>query len=38
MNKKAALEIEPVTLSLDRKETLTEDQTNRKNMGYAALS
>jgi len=38
MNQKAALEIEPVTLSLDPKETLTADQTNRKNMGYAALS
>ena len=38
MNKKAALEIEPVTLSLDPKETLQEKQTNRKNIGYAALS
>jgi hypothetical protein len=38
MNKKAALERQPVTISLDPKETLTADQTNRKNIGYAALS
>jgi thiol-disulfide isomerase/thioredoxin len=38
MNQKAALEIEPVTLSLDPKEALQENQANRKNMGYAALS
>jgi hypothetical protein len=38
MNKKAALEREPVTISLDPKEALTENQTNRKNIGYAALS
>jgi len=38
MNKKAALQTQPVTLSLDPKEALTTDQTNRKNIGYAALS
>jgi len=38
MNKKAALEKEPVTLDIDPKEALTENQTNRKNIGYAALS
>ena len=38
MNQKAALEMQPVTLSLDPKETLTEDKGNRKNIGYAALS
>lgn len=37
MNKKAALEMQPVTISLDPKEALTADQTNRKNIGYAAL-
>lgn len=38
MNKKAALEKQPVTISLDPKETLKEKQVNRKNIGYAALS
>lgn len=38
MNKKAALENLPVTISLDPKETLTENQANQKNIGYAALS
>ncbi len=38
MNKKAALQMQPVTLSLDPKETLTAGQSNRKNIGYAALS
>jgi hypothetical protein len=38
MNKKAALERQPITISLDPKESLTENQTNRKNIGYAALS
>ncbi len=37
MNKKAALEREPVTIGLDPNEILTADQTNRKNIGYAAL-
>jgi thiol-disulfide isomerase/thioredoxin len=38
MNKKAALEKQPVAISLDPKETLPENQPNRKNIGYAALS
>lgn len=38
MNKKAALEKEPVTLDIDPHETLTEGSANRKNIGYAALS
>ena len=38
MNKKAALEKQPVEISLDPQETLTESQANRKNIGYAALS
>jgi thiol-disulfide isomerase/thioredoxin len=38
MNKKAALEREPVTLDIDPHETLTEGSANRKNIGYAALS
>ena len=38
MNKKAALEKQPVAISLDPGETLTESQANRKNIGYAALS
>jgi len=38
MNKKAALERQPVNISLDPNETLKENQTNRKNIGYAALS
>lgn len=38
MNKKAALEKQPVTISLDLEETLMETQANRKNIGYAALS
>ena len=37
MNRKAALEREPVTLDIDPQETLTEGSTNRKNIGYAAL-
>ena len=36
MNRKAALEIEPVTISLNPKEHLRTG-TNRKNIGYAAL-
>jgi thiol-disulfide isomerase/thioredoxin len=38
MNKKAVLEKQPVAISLDPEETLTESQANRKNIGYAALS
>lgn len=38
MNKKAALEKQPVTITLDPEETLKENQANRKNIGYAALS
>ena len=38
MNKKAALEKEPVKLDIDPQETLTEGPANRKNIGYAALS
>ena len=38
MNQKAALENLPVTINLDPKETLTENQPKRKNIGYAALS
>ena len=38
MNKKAALEKEPVKLDIDPQETLTESPANRKNIGYAALS
>lgn len=38
MNKKAAFEKQPVAISLDPQETLTENQANRKNIGYAALS
>ena len=38
MNKKAALENQPVTINLNPKETLIENQSNRKNIGYAALS
>ena len=38
MNQKAALQMQPITLSIDPKETLTEDKSNRKNLGYAALS
>ena len=30
--------MQPITLSIDPKETLTEDKSNRKNLGYAALS
>ncbi len=37
MNKKAALEKEPVKLDIDPQETLTEGPANRKNIGYAAL-
>lgn len=38
MNKKAALQIQPVTISFDPKEALTEGKSNRKNLGYATLS
>ena len=38
MNKKAALEKEPVKLDIDPQETLTEGPANRKNIGYAALN
>ena len=38
MNKKAALEKQPVAISLDPEETLKQSQANRKNIGYAALS
>jgi len=38
MNKKAALEKEPVKLEIDPQQRLTEDPANRKNIGYAALS
>jgi len=38
MNKKAALEKEPVKLEFDPQQRLTEDPANRKNIGYAALS
>ncbi|NMB16983.1 MAG: transposase, partial [Firmicutes bacterium] len=38
MNKEAALENHPVTISFDPKETLTGCMANRKNIGYAALS
>jgi len=38
MNKKAAIEEQPVLISFDPEETLTENQANRKNIGYAALS
>jgi transposase len=38
MNRKAALEKEPVPISIDPQETIIEDPANRKNIGYAALS
>jgi transposase len=38
MNRKAALEKEPVKLEIDPQQRLTEDPANRKNVGYAALS
>ena len=38
MNQKAALEKEPVPISIDPQETIIEDPANRKNIGYAALS
>lgn len=38
MNKKAALEKEPVKLEIDPQERLAENPGNRKNIGYAALS
>jgi hypothetical protein len=38
MNEEAALENQLVTTSFDPKETLTESNTNRKNIGNAALS
>ena len=38
MNRIAALENHPVSINLNPKETLTGNQANRKNIGYAALS
>lgn len=38
MNEKVALEKQPITINLDPKETITQSTTNRKNIGYAALS
>lgn len=38
MNKKAALENQPVSISFNPKEILTDCAANRKNIGYAALS
>ena len=38
MNKKAALENQPIQVKIDPKQTLTQNQANRKNIGYAALS
>lgn len=38
MNTIAALENQPVSISFNPKETLTGNQANRKNIGYAALS
>lgn len=38
MNEKAALEKQPIPINLDPKETLAQSTTNRKNIGYAALS
>ncbi len=38
MNKKVAMENQPITINLDPKETLKGNQANRKNIGYAALS
>jgi len=38
MNKQAALEKQLVTISLDPEESLNQNQVNRKNIGYLALS
>jgi len=38
MNRKVAVEKQPVAISLDPKEALTANPANRKNIGYAALS
>ncbi|GHV41409.1 IS4 family transposase [Synergistales bacterium] len=38
MNKKEALDNPPATINLDGKELIGEARTNRKNLGYAALS
>lgn len=38
MNKKIAIEKQPITINLNPEEILVENQTNRKNIGYAALS
>ena len=38
MNEKVTLEKQPITINLDPKETITQSTTNRKNIGYAALS
>jgi len=38
MNQKAALEKEPVKLEINPQERLAENSSNRKNIGYAALS
>jgi hypothetical protein len=38
MNKKIAMEKQPITINLNPEEAIVENQTNRKNIGYAALS
>jgi thiol-disulfide isomerase/thioredoxin len=38
MNKKIAMEKQPITINLNPEERIVENQTNRKNIGYAALS
>lgn len=38
MNENTAADNQPVTINIDRYETLVENQVNRKNLGYAALS
>jgi len=38
MNKKIAMEKQPITINLHPEEAIVENQTNRKNIGYAALS
>jgi transposase len=38
MNQKAALEKEPIKLEINPQERLAENSSNRKNIGYAALS
>jgi hypothetical protein len=38
MNKKAALENQPVKISINPKETVTDSTENRKNIGYAVIS